>query len=32
MSDMRLWLPEYNRYVYPNVMVVTGEPVFVDQN
>lgn len=31
MSDMRLWLPEYNRYTYPDVMVVAGEPVFVDQ-
>jgi Uma2 family endonuclease len=31
MSDMRLWLPEYNRYTYPDVMVVAGEPAFVDQ-
>ncbi len=31
MSDMRLWLSEYNRYTYPDVMVVAGEPVFVDQ-
>jgi Uma2 family endonuclease len=31
MSDMRLWLPEYSRYTYPDVMVVVGEPVFVDQ-
>ncbi len=31
MSDMRLWLPAYNRYTYPDVMVVAGEPVFVDQ-
>ncbi|NUN65085.1 Uma2 family endonuclease [Pseudanabaena biceps] len=31
MSDMRLWLPEYSRYTYPDVMVVAGEPVFVDQ-
>jgi Uma2 family endonuclease len=31
MSDMRLWIPEYNRYTYPDVMVVAGEPVFVDQ-
>ena len=31
MSDMQLWLPEYNRYTYPDVMVVAGEPVFVDQ-
>ncbi|MFN9536740.1 MAG: Uma2 family endonuclease [Pseudanabaena sp.] len=31
MSDMRLWLPEYSRYTYPDVMVVAGDPVFVDQ-
>lgn len=31
MSNMRLWMPEYNRYTYPDVMVVAGEPVFVDQ-
>ncbi len=31
MSDMRLWLPEYSRCTYPDVMVVEGEPVFVDQ-
>ena len=31
MSDMRLWIPDYNRYNYPDVMVVAGEPVFVDQ-
>ena len=31
MSDMRLWMPEYSRYNYPDVMVVAGEPVFVDQ-
>ena len=32
MSDMRLWLPEYSRYTYPDVMVVAGEPIFVDQS
>jgi Uma2 family endonuclease len=31
MSDMRLWLPDYSRYTYPDVMVVAGEPIFVDQ-
>lgn len=31
MSDMRLWMPEYSRYTYPDVMVVAGEPFFVDQ-
>ncbi|TVR06931.1 MAG: Uma2 family endonuclease, partial [Phormidium sp. GEM2.Bin31] len=27
-SDLRLWLPQYNRATYPDVMVVEGEPVF----
>ncbi|MEA5479221.1 Uma2 family endonuclease [Pseudanabaena galeata UHCC 0370] len=31
MSDMRLRLPEYSLYTYPDVMVVAGEPVFVEQ-
>ncbi|MDY6938115.1 MAG: Uma2 family endonuclease [Cyanobacteriota bacterium] len=28
MSDMRLWLPLYESYTYPDVMVVAGEPQF----
>jgi len=32
MSDMRLWMPEYNRYTYPDVMAIAGQPVFVDQS
>ncbi|MGK7929653.1 MAG: Uma2 family endonuclease [Spirulina sp.] len=31
MSDMRLWLPNYRRYTYPDVMVVDGEPIFTDE-
>ncbi|MFM6349031.1 MAG: Uma2 family endonuclease, partial [Dolichospermum sp.] len=31
MSDMRLWLPDQNRYTYPDVMVVKGQPVFTDE-
>jgi Uma2 family endonuclease len=30
MSDMRLWLPQSESYVYPDVMVVKGEPNFTD--
>lgn len=30
MSDMRLWVPIYNRYTYPDVMVVEGESNFTD--
>ena len=28
MSDVRLWIPRYRRYVYPDVMVIQGEPVY----
>ncbi len=31
MSDMRLWLPQHESYLYPDVMVVTGEPKFTDR-
>ncbi|MEE3717700.1 Uma2 family endonuclease [Tumidithrix elongata RA019] len=30
MSDMRLWMPDYNRYTYPDVMVTEGNPIFTD--
>ncbi|CAN1213241.1 Uncharacterized protein sll1609 [Tumidithrix helvetica PCC 7403] len=30
MSDMRLWMPEYSRYTYPDVMVTDGKPIFTD--
>jgi Uma2 family endonuclease len=30
MSDMRFWLPLYESYTYPDVMVVAGEPQFTD--
>ncbi|MGB3613905.1 MAG: Uma2 family endonuclease [Elainellaceae cyanobacterium] len=30
MSDMRLWLPAYESYTYPDVMVIRGEPRFTD--
>jgi Uma2 family endonuclease len=28
MSDLRLWIPRYRRATYPDVMVISGEPVF----
>lgn len=28
MSDVRLWMPEYRLYTYPDVMVVKGKPVY----
>ena len=31
MSDMRLWMPDYSRYTYPDVIVVAGQPIFTDE-
>jgi Uma2 family endonuclease len=31
MSDMRLWMPDQERYTYPDVMVVKGQPIFTDE-
>lgn len=28
MTDLRLWIPRYRRGTYPDVMVISGEPVF----
>lgn len=28
MSDLRLWIPRYRRGTYPDVMVITRQPVF----
>jgi Uma2 family endonuclease len=27
-SDLRLWIPRYRLYFYPDVMVIEGDPVF----
>jgi Uma2 family endonuclease len=27
-GDMRLWIPQYRQGVYPDVLVIAGEPVF----
>jgi Uma2 family endonuclease len=27
-SDVRLWIPGYRRYTYPDIMVIGGEPVY----
>lgn len=27
-SDLRLWIPQFRRGTYPNVMVIQGEPIF----
>jgi Uma2 family endonuclease len=28
MADVRLWIPRYRRYTYPDVMVIEGAPVY----
>ena len=28
MGDVRLWIPRYSEYVYPDVMVVEGSPIY----
>jgi Uma2 family endonuclease len=28
MGDVRLWMGRYRRYVYPDIMVIRGEPVY----
>ena len=28
MGDVRLWIPDYREYTYPDIMVVQGQPVY----
>ncbi|MGI0482934.1 Uma2 family endonuclease [Geminocystis sp. CENA526] len=28
ISDVRLWIPRNNQYTYPDVMVISGEPIY----
>ena len=30
MTDLRLWIPQYNVYTYPDIMVIKGKPVLQD--
>ena len=32
MSDVRLWIPRYRQYTYPDVMLIEGEPVYTGIN
>jgi len=32
MSDVRLWIPRYRQYTYPDVMVIEGEPIYTGTN
>ena len=29
-SDLRLWIPQYNRGLYPDLMLIAGEPLLSD--
>jgi Uma2 family endonuclease len=28
LADVRLWIPKYHLYTYPDVMVIQGEPIY----
>jgi Uma2 family endonuclease len=28
IGDVRLWIPRYNQYTYPDLMVISGEPIY----
>ena len=28
IADVRLWIPEYKIYTYPDIMVIAGEPIY----
>ncbi|MDF0553279.1 Uma2 family endonuclease [Kamptonema sp. UHCC 0994] len=30
MNDLRLWIPRHRRGVYPDVMVIEGQPIFTE--
>ncbi|OLP19252.1 hypothetical protein BST81_05685 [Leptolyngbya sp. 'hensonii'] len=31
IGDLRLWIPRYRQYTYPDVLLIKGQPVFQDQ-
>ncbi len=31
IGDVRLWIPRYRVYTYPDVMVIKGEPIYADR-
>jgi Uma2 family endonuclease len=31
MSDLRLWIPRHRKVLYPDVMVIFGEPIFYEK-
>lgn len=31
IGDLRLWIPQYNQYTYPDILVIQGQAVFQNQ-
>lgn len=31
IGDLRLWIPQYRQYTYPNVFLIEGQPVFQER-
>jgi Uma2 family endonuclease len=31
IGDLRLWIPNYRQYTYPDVLIIQGKPTFQDQ-
>lgn len=32
MADVRLWIPQYRQYTYPDIMVIEGKPIYTGTN
>lgn len=32
IGDIRLWIPRYRQYTYPDVMLIKGEPIYQNAN
>jgi Uma2 family endonuclease len=31
IGDVRLWIPHYRQYTYPDIMVIQGEPIYTEK-
>lgn len=31
MENVRLWIPRYRQYTYPDVMIIQGEPIYAEK-
>ncbi len=32
INDVRLWIPEWKRYLYPDIMIIEGQPLYQGEN